>query len=194
MANLFDPAESMTNEPLTIVVGDFIQWRRTDLSGDYPNTAYTMIFVARITSGGNTEIQVTGTNYGSDYLFTITSADSVSFVPGYYHWQLEAVQNSSGNRIVIERGEFTAIPDLDQNGSDPRSHAEIMLSKIESLLQGKADSDVSSYSIAGRSLSKLSFEELIAARNDYRREVKREKNAALIQQGKSTGATIQVRF
>lgn len=194
MANLFDPAESMTNEPLTIVVGDFIQWRRTDLSGDYPNTAYTMIFVARITAGGNTEIQVTGTNYGSDYLFTITSADSVSFVHGYYHWQLEAVQNSSGNRIVIERGEFNAIPDLDQNGSDPRSHAEIMLSKIESLLQGKADSDVSSYSIAGRSLSKLSFEELIAARNDYRREVKREKNAALIQQGKSTGATIQVRF
>ena len=194
MANLFDPAESMTNEPLTIVVGDFIQWRRTDLSGDYPNTAYTMIFVARITAGGNTEIQVTGTNYGSDYLFTITSADSVAFVPGYYHWQLEAVQNSSGNRIVIERGEFNALPDLDQNGSDPRSHAEIMLSKIESLLQGKADSDVSSYSIAGRSLSKLSFEELIAARNDYRREVKREKNAALIQQGKSTGATIQVRF
>lgn len=194
MANLFDPAESMTNEPLTIVVGDFIQWRRTDLSGDYPNTAYTMIFVARITAGGNTEIQVTGTNYGSDYLFTITSADSVAFIPGYYHWQLEAVQNSSGNRIVIERGEFNALPDLDQNGSDPRSHAEIMLSKIESLLQGKADSDVSSYSIAGRSLSKLSFEELIAARNDYRREVKREKNAALIQQGKSTGATIQVRF
>jgi len=194
MANLFDPAQSMTNEPLTVVVGDFIQWRRTDLGGDYPNTAYTMTYVARITAGGNTEIAVTGTNYGSDYLFTITSAEAENFVAGYYHWQLEAVQISSGNRVVIDRGAFNAVADLDQNGADPRSHAEIMLSKIESLLQGKADSDVSSYSIAGRSLSKLSFDELIKARDDYRREVKREKSAELIRQGKATGATIQVRF
>jgi hypothetical protein len=194
MANLFDPAQSMTTEPLTVVVGDFIQWRRIDLSSDYPNTAYTMTYVARINAGGNNEIVLTGTNYNSDYLFTVTSEDSANFVAGYYHWQLEAVQNSSGNRIVIDRGEFTAAPDLDVNNSDPRSHAEIMLDKIESLLQGKADSDVSSYSIAGRSLSKLSFDELMKARNDYRREVKREKNAELIRQGKATSATVQVRF
>lgn len=194
MANLFDPAQSPTNEPLTVVVGDFIQWRRNNLGQDYPNTAYTMTYVARITAGGNTEIAVTGTNYGDEYLFTVTSEQSTNFVPGYYHWQLEAVQISSGNRIVIERGAFTAVADLDVNGSDPRTHAEIMLAKIESLLEGKADSDVASYSIAGRSLSKMSFDELIKARDDYRREVKREKSADLIRQGKSTGATIKVRF
>lgn len=194
MANLFDPAQSPTTEPLTVVVGDFIQWRRTNLGEDYPNTAYTMTYVARITAGGNTEIQVTGTNYGSDYLFTVTSAQSTDFVPGYYHWQLEATQTSTGNRIVIERGAFDSIADLDNNGADPRTHSEIMLSKIESILQGKADSDVASYSIAGRSLSKMSFDELIKARDVYRREVKREKAAELIRQGKSTGATIKVRF
>lgn len=194
MANLFDPAQSPTTEPLTVVVGDFIQWRRTNLGEDYPNTAYTMTYVARITAGGNTEIAVTGTNYGSDYLFTVTSAQSADFVPGYYHWQLEATQTSTGNRIVIDRGAFDAIADLDNNGADPRTHSEIMLSKIESILQGKADSDVSSYSIAGRSLSKMSFDELIKARDVYRREVKREKDAELIRQGKKTVATIKVRF
>lgn len=194
MANLFDPAQSPTNEPLTVVVGDFIQWRRTNLGEDYPNTAYTMTYVARITAGGNTEIQVAGTNYGSDYLFTVTSQQSNSFVPGYYHWQLEAVQTSTGNRLVLDRGAFTAVADLDQNGADPRTHAEIMLSKIESILQGKADSDVASYSIAGRSLSKMSFDELIKARDVYRREFKREQSAELIRQGKTTGATIKVRF
>lgn len=194
MANLFDPAQSPTTEPLTVVVGDFIQWRRTDLGGDYPNTEYTMTYVARVTAGGSTEIAVTGTNYNGDYLFTVTSAQSTDFVPGYYHWQLEATQTSSGNRVVVDRGAFTAVPDLDVGGSDPRTHAEIMLTKIESLLEGKADSDVASYSIAGRSLSKLSFDELIKARDDYRREVKREKSAELIRQGKATGATIHVRF
>lgn len=194
MANLFNPAQSPTNEPLTVVAGDFIQWRRTNLGEDYPNTAYTMKYIARLTAGGNTEVQVNGTNYGKDYLFTVTSAQSENFVPGYYHWQLEATQITGGNRIVIDRGAFDVIADLDNNGADPRTHSEIMLSKIESILQGKADSDVSSYSIAGRSLSKMSFDELIKARDVYRREVKREKDAELIRQGKKTVATIKVRF
>ena len=157
MANLFDPAQSPTVEPTDIVVGDFIQWRRTDLSTDYPNTAYTMTYVARITGGGNTEIAVTGTAYNSDYLFSATSAQSALFVPGYYHWQLEAVRNSDSERVVIDRGSFTAIADLDVNGADPRTHAEIMIQKIEILLEGKADADVANYFVACRSLTKLSF-------------------------------------
>lgn len=153
MANLFDPANSPTIEPTSVVVGDFIQWQRTDLGTDYPNTSYTMTYVGRISGGGNTEIQVTGTAYGNDYLFSISSSESEDFVAGYYHWQLEAIRNSDDERIVIDRGYFTAIADLDVNGADPRSHAEIMLDKIESLLQGKADADVANYSIAGRSLT-----------------------------------------
>lgn len=194
MANLFDPANSPTIEPTTVVVGDFIQWRRTDLGADYANTAYTMTYVARITGGGNTEIAVTGTAYGSDYLFSATSAQSELFVPGYYHWQLEAVRNSDSQRIVIDRGYFTALPDLDVNGADPRSHAEIMLDKIESLLQGKADADVANYSIAGRSLTKLSFDELIKARDFYKAEFLKEQVSERVRKKQGTGATIKVEF
>jgi len=194
MANLFDPAQSPTVEPTDIVVGDFIQWRRTDLSTDYPNTAYTMTYVARITGGGNTEIAVTGTAYNSDYLFSATSAQSALFVPGYYHWQLEAVRNSDSERVVIDRGSFTAIADLDVNGADPRTHAEIMIQKIESLLQGKADADVANYSVAGRSLTKLSFAELQKARDDYKAEFARETIKERIRKGQASGSTIKVRF
>lgn len=194
MANLFDPAQSPTVEPETVVVGDYIQWRRTDLASDYPNTAYTMTYVARITAGGNTEIQLPGTNYGSDYLFTVSSATSTNFVPGFYHWQLEAVRTSDSNRIVIDRGFFTAVPDLDVNGSDPRTHAEIMLSKIKSLLEGKADADVSNYSVAGRSLTKLSFDELLKARDYYQEEYNKEVRDQRIKKGQATGTTIKVRF
>jgi hypothetical protein len=194
MANLFDPAQSPTVEPETIVVGDYVQWRRVDLGSDYPNTEYTMSYVARITAGGNTEILLTGTAYENDYLFTAASSVTANFVPGFYHWQLEAVRNSDSNRIVIDRGFFTAIPDLDVNGADPRTHAEIMLAKINSLLEGKADADVANYSVAGRSLTKLSFDELIKARDYYQEEYNKEVRAQRIQKKQATGTTIKVRF
>ena len=194
MANLFDPAESPITEPQEIVVGDFIQWRKTNLSDDYPNTLYTANYVARITQGGSTEIQLPSTTYGEDYLFTVDSATSTDFVAGFYHWQLEIVRISDSNRIVVERGTFTAIEDLDVNGADPRTHAEIMVDKIESILEGKADSDVSSYSIAGRSLTKMSPNELVEWRDYYRKEVAKEKKNELIKLGKKTNSTILVRF
>lgn len=193
MANLFDPDESPTQEPREVVVGDFIQWRRTNLQ-DYPNTQYTMTYVARITAGGNTEIQLAGTAYGSDYLFTVSSTVSTDFVPGYYHWQLEAVRNSDSERLVIDRGYFTAIADLDVNGADPRGHAQIMIAKIESLLAGKADTDVANYEIAGRKLTKLSFKELIEARDYYRTELMNQQKSFDIRNGKNPGSTVKVRF
>ena len=194
MANLFDASNAPTTEPEVVSPGDFIQWKRTDIGGDYPPASYTATYVARITGGGNTEVQVTGTTSGSDYLFTVSSVTSADFVPGLYHWQLEIKRNSDNNRIVIDRGYFTCIADLDQNGADPRTHAEIMVAKIESILSGKADSDVASYSIAGRSLSKMSFQELTNARDYYKKEVQQEVIAERIRKGQGTGATIQVRF
>lgn len=193
MANLFDPAQSPTVEPETIVVGDYIQWRRI-LGADYPNTAYTMQYVARITAGGASEITLVGTAYENDYLFTADSATTANFTVGFYHWQLEAIRNSDSNRIVLERGFFTAVPDLDVNGSDPRTHAEIMLAKIKSLLEGKADADVANYSVAGRSLTKLSFDELIKARDYYQEEYNKEVRIQRIQKKQATGTTVKVRF
>lgn len=197
MANLFDAANAPEGEPTEIVVGDFLQWKRSDIADDYPTSSgYTAEYVARITGGGANEIKISQAAGSTDdyYLFTVDSTTSADFVPGLYHWQLEVTQTSSGNRIVVDIGDFEAIPDMDSNQADPRIHAEIMVDKIESLLAGKADSDVSSYSIAGRSLTKLSFQELLDARDHYRREVVQHKNAELVKRGKKNGSTIQVRF
>ena len=197
MANLFDAANAPEGEPTEIVVGDFLQWKRSDVADDYPTSSgYTAEYVARITGGGATEIKMPQAAGSTDdyYLFTVSSETSAAFLPGLYHWQLEITETSSGNRIVVDIGDFTAIPDMDSNQADPRIHAEIMLDKIEALLAGKADSDVASYSIAGRSLTKLSFQELLDARDRYRREVVQHTNKELVKRGKKNGSTIQVRF
>lgn len=195
MANLFDPKNSLTTEPETIIVGDFIQWRKIPEYADYPPSTYSMEYVARITAGGSTEIKLAGTDYDSSaWLFQVSSAVSAEFVAGFYHWQLEAVRNSDSERLVIERGTFTAVEDLDVNGADPRTHAEIMVDKIESVLENRADSDVDDYSIAGRSLTKMKVKDLLYWRDYYRTEVTKEKRQELIKRGKRVNSTVKVRF
>jgi hypothetical protein len=194
LANLFDPTEAPAGEPEEVVVGDYIQWTRNDLATDYPPADYTATYVARITGGGASEIQLTGTTYQGGYLFSVTSTTSAGFTAGYYHWQLEIVRNSDGNRVVVDTGAFTAKPDLDVNNVDPRSHAEIMLDKIESLLQGRADSDVANYTIGNRSLTKLPIKDLLFWRDKYKSEVIKEKQKLRAMQGKSTGQNVLIRF
>jgi hypothetical protein len=194
MANLFNENEAPEGEPLKIVVGDFIQWKKSSLAETYPPALYSANYVARITAGGATEVQIAATETSSYYLFTVSSATSAAFVSGFYHWQLEVTQTSSGNRIVVERGEFEFVQDLDNNGADPRSHAEIMLDKIQSLLVGRADKDVSSYSIQGRSIAKMSVVDLLQWRDYYRKEVLKERRDNAIALGKPTKTTMKVRF
>jgi len=193
MANAFDATNAPEGEPESVVVGDFLQWKRSDLVSDYPTDLYTATYVAKVT-GGSDEITIAMTGQTTHYLATVASTTSSAFVKGDYHYQLEIKRNSDDERVVVDRGYISVIPDLDNAAADPRSHAEIMLSKIETVLSGKADADVSSYSIAGRSLTKMTFQELIDARNFYKSEVVKENQKLDIAQGRKGAATIQVRF
>jgi len=194
MANLFDADQAREGEPTEIVVGDYIQWKRSDLVDDYPLSDYSVEYVARITGGGSSEIKVAATEVDGTYLITVDSATSADFVAGYYHWQLEVTKTSTGDRIVVDRGAFTAVVDLDDNQADPRLFEEKMLAKIESILLGKADADVSSYSIAGRSLTKYSYQELQDLHDQYEAKVNRHKQLERIKLGKTTHHTVKVRF
>lgn len=194
MTNLFDSANAPEGEPTSAVVGDFVQWKRSDLSDDYSNSSYTAKYIFHKADGTGSDLTITGTALNDDFLFTITSTVSDRLPAGDYVWQLEIIRNSDSSRIVVDRGNFKFLVDLLTPHADGRIHAEIMVAKIESILEGKADSDVSSYSIAGRSLTKMNFDELTAARDKYRGEVTRYKNKELAKRGKAGSSTVKVRF
>jgi hypothetical protein len=195
MANAFDAANAPEGIPETIVVGDFIQWKRSDLVTDYPVSSYSAKYIFR-KKDGSSEFQVTssGSSPAGYFLFNATNSSTYEYEAGVYFWQLEIIRSSDSERIVLSRGEIEVVPDLDVSGTDNRSHNEVMLSKIQSLLEGKADSDVSSYSIAGRSLTKLGFQELVDAKNYYKSEVLREKRLLDAKNGRSGASTVKVRF
>ena len=195
MANAFDATNAPEGLPETIVVGDFVQWKRSDLVTDYPVDSYSANYVFR-KKDGLVEFQISSSpsSPSSHFLFSALNASTYAYEPGEYFWQLEIVRSSDSERVILSRGEIEVIADLDVSGTDIRSHSEIMLSKIESLLEGKADSDVSSYSIAGRSLTKMGFQELVDAKNYYKSEVLREKRLLDAKNGRSGASTVKVRF
>lgn len=194
MANLFDATNAPTEVPDTIVVGDFVQFKLTKYSSDYANTSHTMAFIARAGTGANVEFTITATNLGDDYLFSAASTVTADYTAGHYHYQIEVVETSSSNRLILDQGEIDVEFDLDVNNVDPRTHAEKMLQKIEALIEARASNDVASYSLAGRSLTKKTDEELRDMRDYYRREVKVHKRKLDMKHGRKTSSTIQMRF
>jgi hypothetical protein len=65
---------------------------------------------------------------------------------------------------------------------------------IEARLAGDTSPDVMSYSIAGRSLSKRSWDELISMRNYWKEEVLTEREAESIASGENNPRRVGVRF
>ena len=115
MPNLFDAANAPVGVPEEVFVGDFIQFKITEFSADYDNTLFTMKFVARISTGGNTEISITATASDDDYLFSVPSATSANYTVGDYHYQLEIERDSDNERIVVDRGQIKISTDYDNN-------------------------------------------------------------------------------
>lgn len=193
MSNAFSTSEAPYTEPDIIVKGDFVQWKRQNLAVDYPSSAYSAAYVARDASGGAHEFTVNGTVDDNDWYFAIPSATSAGFDAAHHHWQLEITRTADSERLTLRRGSFEIVEDYDNN-VDPRSHAEKMVDKIESILLGRADADVASYSINGRSLTKIAPNELREWRDYYRAEVAQDKRRERVINGKKTAATIKVRF
>lgn len=74
------------------------------------------------------------------------------------------------------------------------SHATTMLAAIEAVLEGRIDSDVESYQIAGRQITKIPFSELREMRDYYKSEASREKNKENVALGKGNRNKIKTKF
>lgn len=195
MVNLFDQNNALATEPTSVVIGTLVQWKRADLSDVYAPASYDLIYNIRLKNGAGVDKSVTATTAADgSFLTSLTSNLTTTMVAGDYVWQAFISRKSDSAKVSVGTGELTLLSNLDQNGADNRSHAQIMVAKIQSLLEGRADKDVSSYSIQGRSLAKMSISDLMMWRDYYRKEVAKEKQDAMIAAGKPSNATVKVRF
>lgn len=181
-----------TNEPLKIIAGDRVKWKRsfTDYkAGDGWSLAYYLVHPT------NAKITINTSADGDDHLVDVAPATTTNWVAGTYHWQ--AFVTKDDDRYLVDEGTLEIETNF-ASGSvttfDDRSHARKVLALIEAAIEGNTSPDVQSYSIAGRTLSRYSKEDLLKLRNQYRWEVKQEEQAERIRNGLDAGANVHTRF
>ena len=192
MANIF--TEIPEKEPISFYKGETVVWKRTDIGADYAPSSYSMVWEASLESNGSTRFSATVTESGTEYTFTLDNSATAGYTAGDYIWFLKVLQTSDSETLIIDSGKITVKDNFFATTTDTRSHAKIMVDKLESLLEGKADADVSSYSIAGRSLNKLTVEELLRWRDYYRAEYKQEVAEFRIGNNEGSGRVVKVQF
>jgi len=178
MSNAFTSSNYPEKEPEELIAGDRLAWKRTDLNTDYDNSLYTLKYSARLEGTGATEIEITASASGNDYLIEVAAAVTAVYTAGTYHWQAYITRDSDSERVTIEDGTFKVIANRDSATTDPRTHAKITLEAIEAVIESRATKDQMSYTIAGRSLDRMEIDDLLKFRGVYRAEVAAELRAA----------------
>tara|TARA_Y100000310_G_scaffold307942_1_gene350549 strand:+ start:2900 stop:3481 length:582 start_codon:yes stop_codon:yes gene_type:complete len=191
MIDPFALDEAPFGEPLSLVLGKSEQWRR-EINID--SGAHTLKYVLRHYEPSNVVIDysITMTPVTSgEFAADVEPSDISGWAEGRYFWDLVVVRTSDDRSKVIETGEIRIFG----TSADRRSHAEIMVAKIESILQNRADNDVESYTIKSRSITKMSAKELRDWRDYYIREIEnRPANAGLFAVDGPKKDTLRVRF
>jgi len=191
--NLFDRANYPTIEPDRLVAGERWLWRKDDLASEYPPDSYQLKYFGRSQAASSTEIAITAVEADSTYFIEVSSSDTQAYPTGQITWQAWIVRTSDSQKIKVLEGQWFIDQDTDV-AHDPRTHAEIMLQKIQSLLEGRADNDVEEYSIGNRSLTKLSITDLMKWRDYYKSEVIKERQQARVRSGKRPANMVKVEF
>lgn len=178
MANQFDSTNYPEKEPAELIAGDRWVWKRTDLGTDYPPDSYALSYSARLEGSGATEIGISATEDGSDYLVEVASATTGAYTAGRYHWQAYITRSSDSQRITVDSGIFEVKDNRDSATTDPRTHARIVLDAIETAIESLASKKAKSYTVQGRSMTFADLPELYDMRRKYRAEVRAEERRA----------------
>lgn len=183
-------ATTPTTEPTQFYKGDSVSWEKS--LAHYPASEWALVYYLR----GATVLDVTCTADGDTHVATISAAASDALTAGTYWWQAIATKDSDVKTVGNGKIEVLAsLSDIATGTHDGRSHVKKVLDALEAVLENKATLDQTSYSIQGRSLSRMSPDEILKWYDRYKKlyadELRKEQLANGIQ---AKSSKIQVRF
>jgi hypothetical protein len=176
------------NIPLAITSGFKTEWE--EVSSDYPSPEFTLHYKL---INDKRNYTIAGTASDGVTTFTVSTDLSKQFTADTYRAYL--IAKKDGEFYNVGKTYITIHPDPTSNSSIKiYSTAEKMVKAIDAVLEKRADRIQQSYSVAGRALQYMSFDELISARSYYQAVVEREKQEEAISNGKRKGNNILLRF
>ena len=144
-------------------------------------------------NSGTTEIEITASESGDDYIIEVSQSVSATYKAGIYHWQAYIIRTSDSERLTVDSGTWSIISNRDVSSTDPRNHVKIVLDNIEAVLEGRSSKDQENYSIQGRSLSRTPIPDLILLRDRYQAMYVRAKRAERLKNNLGHSGIIKVR-
>ena len=193
MSNKFDSTNYPPQVPTELQLGDFWAWKREDLSQDYPVADYSLSYEFNLVDGATaSNFTLTATESGDTYI--IEASNTSSYTKGNYNWVSYITRTSDTARVKLEEGFVEVQDNYATTSASVRSHAKIVLDSIEAVIENRANIDQSSMSIAGRSLSRMSIDELLTFRDRYKAEYLKEVKIQRIKNKRGSGNTIKVNF
>lgn len=129
-------------------------------------------------SGAASAITLSSTAEGSSHRIQATAVTTAAWSAGDYAWS--SWVQLAGETYTVQQGRLTVVdnPRTVAAGTDLRSHAERVLESIEAVIENRATQAQSEYQVAGRQLKYTPLSDLLALRDKYRWEVKRDRAAA----------------
>ena len=190
-----DPNTPPESEPLSFHAGTTVKWKRTDLA-DFPAPTWTLNYFLQ---KDGTKIDFASSQDGStaNHSVSLAHATTSSYTVGIYHWIVEA--RSSSEVYVVDSGIMEILTDFPEqtSGYDDRSVAKKMVDAYEALFANQITNlplEQLSYSVGGRSISKLSAGQIREEYYRWKRIYQTELDNERINNGLGTRKRILTRF
>lgn len=183
-------------EPEVIVAGDNVQWTR--VFDDYDPVNYTLSYALMPTSGLTIKFAAGNQGDNKTFLVSVPGSTTETWVPSPqgspYLWQAY-MTDGSANRTTLFGGRMVIKPDFATAPvADYRSTITITLANLYAVVQGKATSDQQSYTIRGRSLSRMQPKEILDWIDFYEELQAREIRREAIAQGRPNKGRLVAHF
>lgn len=182
-----------TTEPAELRAGDTWEWRREDMTAEYPAGTWTLTYRFKNAAGG---FEVVAAADGNAFAVTVTAATTAGYTAGTYTWAAQVVNGTT--KKTVDSGTFKVLPNLFSGSagtaSDQRTHPKKTLDAIEAVIEGRASLDQQEFQIGGRMLKRMPIKDLIYFRAYYKGEVDREAASERLANGMGVARKIQVRM
>jgi hypothetical protein len=152
--------------PQTLTAGD--SWTWTDSDPSYPSPTWVLSYHFR----GPSKFSLIGAASGGNHVFTAATTITDELKLGDYDWIARAV--NGGTSTTLATGRLHVEPNLANLAGDNRSHNQKVFDSLTAVIENRATTDQLSMSIAGRSLSRMSWDELNSAYDRYQLAVAKE--------------------
>jgi len=177
----------MNTEPTSITAGDSATWDRY-IPNYLASSGWTAYYYL-VNNDNNYEIESSA--FGDTHRVELLTADTQAFAAGRYRFQLKVKKDSQV--ITVSGGSIDILPDFSGGPLDGRTESEAALEAIRATIAKKASKDQLSITVEGRTIQRMSFEDLIKAERYLESVVAREKKML---EGRPVGGVqkINVRF